>query len=117
MSVGTFLHFLIIIITNCVILTQSDSSDSDYNHFESKYFGENETYNNDKRLIIEDFYRQSAFSMKSIKDINFQINNINSDNNNNNNNGSSSSIIESLSETTATTSSLNTTLAMREGEL
>ncbi|KAG5679583.1 hypothetical protein PVAND_009143 [Polypedilum vanderplanki] len=109
MSVDTFLHLLIIIITNCVILTQSDNSDSDYNHFESKYFGENETYNNDKRLIIEDFYRQSAFSMKSIKDINFQINNINSDNNNNN----GSSIIESFGDTTATTS-LNTTLPMRE---
>jgi hypothetical protein len=79
-SVGTFLHLLFyahIIIINFVLcaITQSDSdTKSDYNHFDSKYFGENETYNNDKRLIIEDFYRQSALSVKSIKDISFHVN-------------------------------------------
>lgn len=81
MSVGTFLHLLFyahIIIINFILcaITQSDSDiQTDYsNHFDSKYFGENETYNNDKRLIIEDFYRQSALSVKNIKDISFFIN-------------------------------------------
>jgi hypothetical protein len=46
----------------------------DYNHFESKYFGENETYNNDKRQIIEDFYRQSALAAKSIQEMSFHLN-------------------------------------------
>jgi len=79
-SVGTFLHLLFyahIIIINFVLcaITQSESdTKSDYNNFDSKYFGENETYNNDKRLIIEDFYRQSALSVKSIKDISFHVN-------------------------------------------
>ncbi|XP_070500295.1 uncharacterized protein [Chironomus tepperi] len=79
-SVGTFLHLLFyahIIIINFVLcgITQSESDiNTDYNHFDSKYFGENETYNNNKRLIIEDFYRQSALSVKSIKDISFHVN-------------------------------------------
>lgn len=82
MSVGYLLHLLfyahIIIINNfidCAIQSsESDNIKGDYNYFESKYFGENETYNNDKRLIIEEYYRQSALSVKNIKDISFHIN-------------------------------------------
>lgn len=93
-SVGTLLHLLFyahIIIINfvlCAITQQQqqqqqqnlDDSENimmkigDYNAFESKYFAENDSYNNDKRQIIEDFYRQSALSVKSIKDISFHIN-------------------------------------------
>lgn len=78
-SVGTFLYLLFyahIVIINFAICTTQGESDikSDYNHFESKYFDENETYSNDKRLIIEDFYRQSALSVKNIQDISFHIN-------------------------------------------
>jgi hypothetical protein len=42
----------------------------DYKHFASKYFAsENETYTSDKRLIIEEFYRQSALSAKNSHDL------------------------------------------------
>jgi hypothetical protein len=76
-SVGTLLHLLLFcahIIINfvCCAITQPSKSDPiipDYAHFETLYFGENETYNSDKRLIIEEFYRQSALSVKNIKNI------------------------------------------------
>jgi hypothetical protein len=42
----------------------------DYKHFASKYLtSENETYTSDKRLIIEEFYRQSVLSAKSSHDL------------------------------------------------
>lgn len=91
MSVGTFLHLLLFYAHIIIIIINFVSCDgdikSDFNHFESKYFSENDTYNNNKRLIIEDFYRQSAISVKNIKDISFHINasNININNNNNSN--------------------------------
>jgi hypothetical protein len=51
----------------------------DYNHYASKYFAsENETYTSDKRLIIEEFYRQSALSAKNSHDLTsetFHVNN------------------------------------------
>lgn len=80
-STGTLLHLLfcaLIVAVNfvCCLIAPNDSSDvrTDYNHFESKYFAENETYNNDKRLIIEDFYRQSALAAKSIQEMSFRLN-------------------------------------------
>jgi hypothetical protein len=42
----------------------------DFKHFASKYLtSENETYTSDKRLIIEEFYRQSVLSAKSSHDL------------------------------------------------
>lgn len=80
-SAGALLHLLfcalIVAINVCsLIATANDNTDikMDYNHFESKYFGENETYNNDKRQIIEDFYRQSALAAKTIQEMSFQLN-------------------------------------------
>lgn len=80
-SAGTLLHLLfcaLIVAVNfvCTLIAANDNADikTDYNHFESKYFGENETYNSDKRLIIEDFYRQSALAAKSISEMSFHVN-------------------------------------------
>lgn len=80
-SVGTLLHLLfcaLIVAVNfvCCLIAPNDNTDirTDYNHFESKYFSENETYNNDKRLIIEDFYRQSALAAKSIQEMSSRLN-------------------------------------------
>lgn len=80
-SAGTLLHLLfyaLIVAVNfvCSLIVANDNADikTDYNHFESKYFGENETYNSDKRLIIEDFYRQSALAAKSIQEMSFHMN-------------------------------------------
>lgn len=51
----------------------------DYNHFASKYFPtENETYTSDKRLIIEEFYRQSALSAKNSHDLTSETFHVNS---------------------------------------
>jgi hypothetical protein len=80
-SAGALLHLLfcalIVAINVCsLIATANDNTDikMDYNHFESKYFGENETYNNDKRQIIEDFYRQSALAAKTIQEMSLKLN-------------------------------------------
>lgn len=78
-SAGTLLHLLfcaLIVAVNFVCFATNDQSDvrADYNHFESKYFGENETYNNDKRLLIEEFYGQSALAAKSIQEMSFHLN-------------------------------------------
>lgn len=80
-SAGALLHLLfcalIVAINVCSLIAMAnDNTDMkmDYNHFESKYFGENETYNNDKRQIIEDFYRQSALAAKTIQEMSFQLN-------------------------------------------
>lgn len=80
-SAGTLLHLLfcaLIVAVNfvCALIAANDKPDTktDYNHFGSKYFGENETYNNDKRLIIEDFYRQSALAAKTIQEMSFHVN-------------------------------------------
>lgn len=80
-STGTLLHLLfcaLIVAVNfvCCLVAPNDNSDvrTDYNHFVNKYFGENETYNNDKRLIIEDFYRQSSLATKSIQEMSFRLN-------------------------------------------
>jgi hypothetical protein len=80
-SAGTLLHLLfcaLIVAVNfvCALIATNDNTDikADYNHFESKYFGENETYNNDKRQIIEDFYRQSSLAAKSIAEMSFHVN-------------------------------------------
>jgi hypothetical protein len=93
-SVGTLLHLLFyahIIIINFVLCVSDEQQQhqidvdggddmlnklNDYKHFDSSkyYASENDSYNNDKRLIIEDFYRQSALSVKNIKDISFHIN-------------------------------------------
>lgn len=56
------------------ITDKSSDTRSDYNNFESKYFGENETYNNDKRMIIEDFYRESSLAAKTIQEMSFKLN-------------------------------------------
>lgn len=81
LSAGTLSHLLfcaLVVAVNfvCALIASGDNADikADYNHFESKYFGENETYNNDKRLIIEDFYRQSALAAKSIHEMSFRLN-------------------------------------------
>ena len=80
-SVGTLLHLLfcmLIVAVSCIsaLIVPKDNSNTkaDYNNFDSKYFGENETHNNDKRLIIEDFYRQSALAAKSIQEMSFRLN-------------------------------------------
>lgn len=80
-SSGTLLHLLfcaLIVAVNfvCTLVAANDNSDirTDYNRFESKYFGENETYNNDKRMIIEDFYRQSSLAAKTIQEMSFKLN-------------------------------------------
>lgn len=83
MSVDTLLHSLlfcahIIIINNLVnvhgdIAKSSDNKNKpDYIHFDgTKYLVENETYHSEKRLIIEEYFRQSATSAKSnsVKDV------------------------------------------------
>lgn len=81
-SVDTLLHSLlfcahIIIINNSVsvhgdIAKSAAGAKSDYIHFDgTKYLVENETYHSEKRLIIEEYFRQSATSAKSssVKDI------------------------------------------------
>lgn len=78
-SAGTLLHLLfcaLIVAVNFVRIATDDNSDvrADYNRFESKYFGENETYNSDKRHIIEDFYRQSSLAARSIQEMSFRLN-------------------------------------------
>lgn len=90
-SAGQLLRLLLFygnIVVNFVVCgggtmpTLSDSNSDDgqhdinknYNRLVSKYFGENETYNHDKRLIIEDFYRQSALAAKAVREMNFHIN-------------------------------------------
>lgn len=79
-SAATLLHLLFcaLIVAACFVCTlvANDNSElrTDYNRFESKYFGENETYNNDKRQIIEDFYRQSSLAAKSIQEMSFHLN-------------------------------------------
>lgn len=80
-SAGSLLHLLfcaLVVAVNfvCALVASSDNPDvaTDFNHFESKYFGENETNNNDKRLIIEDFYRQSALAAKTIREMSFHLN-------------------------------------------
>lgn len=79
-SAGTILHLLFraLIVAACFVCTLIANENSelrnDYNHFESKYFGENATYNNDKRQIIEDFYRQSSLATKSIQEMSFHLN-------------------------------------------
>lgn len=80
-SAGTLLHLLfcaLIVAVNfvCSMVATNDNADiqTDYNHFESKYFGENETHNNDKRLIIEDFYRETSLAAKSIQEMSFRLN-------------------------------------------
>jgi hypothetical protein len=81
-SAGSLLHLLFCVLIVAVnfmcslIAAANDNTDiiTDYNHFESKYFGENETYNNDKRQIIEDFYRQSALAAKTIQEMSFHLN-------------------------------------------
>jgi hypothetical protein len=52
--------------------TGDNKSKPDYIHFDgTKYLVENETYHSEKRLIIEEYFRQSATSAKSnsIKDV------------------------------------------------
>lgn len=80
-SAGTLLHLLfcaLVVPVNfvCSMVPTNDNADTqtDYNHFESKYFGENETHNNDKRLIIEDFYRETSLAAKSIQEMSFRLN-------------------------------------------
>jgi hypothetical protein len=80
-SAGTLLHLLfcaLIVAVNFVfaLIAPNDNAaiKTDYNHFESKHFGENETYNSDQRLIIEDFYRQSALAAKSIQEMSLRLN-------------------------------------------
>lgn len=77
-SVGTLLHLLFcaFIVAVSFVRAVDDSTDAqaDYNRFESKYFGENDTYNSDKRLIIEDFYRQTSLAAKSIQEMSFRLN-------------------------------------------
>lgn len=80
-SAGTLSHLLfcaLIVAVNfvCTLIASDDNADvrTDYNQFESKYFGENETYNSDKRLIIEDFYRQSSLAAKAIQEMSFKLN-------------------------------------------
>lgn len=78
-TVDTLLHSLlfcahIIIINNLVNvngdIAKSSENKADYIHFDgTKYLVENETYHSEKRLIIEEYFRQSATSAKSIKDI------------------------------------------------
>lgn len=76
MSVDTILHSLlfcahIIIINNLVsvhgdIAAGDNKSKPDYIHFDgTKYLVENETYHSEKRLIIEEYFRQSATSAKN----------------------------------------------------
>lgn len=79
LSAGTLLHLLfcaLIVAVNFDCIATDDRGDTraDYNHFESKYFGENETHNNDKRLIIEEFYGQSALAAKTIQEMSFHLN-------------------------------------------
>lgn len=82
MSVDTLLHSLLfcahIIIINNFVSVHGDiakpvgENKPDYIHFDgTKYLVENETYHSEKRLIIEEYFRQSASSAKSssIKDI------------------------------------------------
>lgn len=81
-SAGTLLHLLfyaLIVAVSfvCSLISPNDNTNDNkpgYNHFESKYFGENETHDNDKRLIIEDFYRQSSLAAKSIHEMSFRLN-------------------------------------------
>jgi hypothetical protein len=75
-SVGTLLHLLFCALLVAVnfVCAVDDNAEADYNRFEGKYFGENETYNSDKRLIIEDFYRQSSLAAKSIQEMSFRLN-------------------------------------------
>lgn len=44
----------------------SDAIGKDYNRYVSKYFvSENETYTSDKRIIVEEYFRQSALARKN----------------------------------------------------
>lgn len=106
-SVGTLLHLLfcaliVAVSFECALILPNDNTDirTDYNNFESKYFGENETHNNDKRLIIEDFYRQSALAAKSIQEMSFRLNQ--SGNANNLKWGNDSSVVRNFSTQTST---------------
>lgn len=78
-SVDTLLHLLlfcahIITINNSVnahgdmaksVNGGADNIKPDYINFDNKYYVENETYYSDKRQIIEEYFRQSATSVKS----------------------------------------------------
>lgn len=45
---------------------EADVIGKDYNRYASKYFvSENETYASDKRIIVEDYFRQSALAPKN----------------------------------------------------
>lgn len=84
----TLLHLLlfcthIITINNSVsahgdIAKSANGADNikpDYLNFDNKYYVENETYYSDKRQIIEEYFRQSATSVKSsVKDHKFYVN-------------------------------------------
>lgn len=53
----------------------ADNIKPDYLNFDNKYYVENETYYSDKRQIIEEYFRQSATSVKSsVKDHKFYVN-------------------------------------------
>lgn len=53
-------------VHNQIDKDETDVIGRDYNRYASKYFvSENETYTSDKRIIVEDYFRQSALSPKN----------------------------------------------------
>lgn len=53
-------------VHNHIDKDDTDVTGRDYNRYASKYFvSENETYTSDKRIIVEDYFRQSALSPKN----------------------------------------------------
>ena len=78
------LLFYAVIVTNfvCALISStandniknSNNDKNEYDYQQNKHYSENETYLSDKRLIIEEYYRQSAISVTNFRD-NFNVNN------------------------------------------
>lgn len=81
------LLFYAVIVTNfvCALISStandnikdSNKDKKEYDYQQNKHYNvnenENETYHSDKRLIIEEYYRQSAISVTNFRD-NFNVN-------------------------------------------
>ena len=79
------LLFYAVIVTNfvCALISStvndnikdSNKDKKEYDYQQNKHYSENEneTYHSDKRLIIEEYYRQSAISVTNFRD-NFNVN-------------------------------------------
>jgi len=66
-----FCGAIVVSFVSCLITSSSDTNPNNNNEMKIDYnaymagMAENETYHSDKRLIIEEFYRQSALAAKN----------------------------------------------------